>query len=65
MQSTVNCPLCEHEVVNMLLDNRATSVVQSVHAFIVAFNTVQDMTMLPMYDLVEGIIDDLHRSHSA
>lgn len=65
MQSKDDCPLCQYEVVNMLLDSRATSVVQSLHAFIVAFNTVQELSRLPMYAVVEGIVDDIHRSHSA
>ena len=65
MQSKDECPLCQHEIVNMLLDNRASSVVQSLHAFIVSFNTVQELSRLPMYDVVAGIMDEVHRSHSA
>lgn len=65
MQSKDECPLCQHEIVNMLLDNRASSVVQSLHAFIVAFNTVQELSGLPMYYVVAGIMDEVHRSHSA
>jgi hypothetical protein len=52
-------------MVNMLLDTRATSVVQSVHAFVIAFLAVQDMTHLPLYAVIEEIVTDLHRSHSA
>lgn len=65
MQSKDECSLCQHEIVNMLLDSRATSVVQSLHAFIVAFNAVQELSRVPMYDVVEGIVNDIHRSHSA
>ena len=65
MPNNDRCPLCEHEMVNMLLDTRATSVVQSVHAFVIAFLAVQDMTHLPLYAVIEEIVTDLHRSHSA
>jgi hypothetical protein len=65
MPNNDRCPLCEHEIVNMLLDTRATSVVQSVHAFVIAFLVVQDTSHLPLFTVVESIVDEIHRSHSA
>ena len=65
MLNPSECAICRLELSDRLLDNKPESMVESVYAFVIAFQKVADLFNMPLYDAVETVINDLHEDHHA
>jgi hypothetical protein len=65
MLNPSECAICRLELSDRLLDNRPDNLVESVYAFVAAFQTVADSFGFTLYDAVETVINELHEEHHA